>query len=662
MKRGIPVLLREKSSIKDIKDFPVDHYSYSGFVQMTSNPIMFKIKNINGDTIETTSRASNVLGRGVHNALSHYFGGCDNVISNDEGERIKEAFVYGQKFVLDYNDGFIEWTTAIPNRTKLEEKYSQCFFGYMKEFPKKEIKTIWFAEKMLKHKVNLDGKTLPIPLKGSADLVYEDHKGRIVIWDHKFTSVYSRKDEIDAPKLVQAVFNFLLVYAETGIAPYKMVFAEYKTSENRDKSNQMMPFEIIFKDTPLMFELFYRLYEDITDMLMGVRQPFLPNLTAMYDKEVAIMAYIHNLDDNVNRDKQFKKMDVSNITDLLKKKIEKTGNMKKYMEIISKNFISANTLNYKTMNTQDKIKMKLAEHGIAVEYHSKTDGRTVELYRYEPSIGLKMSRIDSFVKDIEQVVEVSGVRVLAPIRGTSLVGFEIPKKDRTFPTVIPKNKGFELAIGEDVNGEVKYFDIRKAPHMLIAGTSGSGKSVFINSLITQLLSVPNVELHLFDPKKVELNQFEDEKKVVEYNDNHKEIPTLLHNLVKDMDKRYEVMKENKVKNISDMKNMKYKFVIIDEYADLTMKSDVDHYVQLLSQKGRACGIHLIIATQRASTKIMSGDLKVNFSCKAIFKMSKAVDSRVMMDEDGAEKLLGMGDMLFSFDGSVDRLQGFNSIN
>lgn len=620
---------------------------------------MFKIKNINGDRIETTDRASNVLGRAVHRGLQHYFGGCDNVISNDEGERIKEAFVYGQNFVLDYNDGFIEWTTAIPNRTVLEEKYSKCFFGYMKEFPKKEIKTLWFAEKMLKHKVNLDGKTLPIPLKGSADLVYEDHKGRIVIWDHKFTSVYSKKDEIDAPKLVQAVFNFLLVYAETGIAPYKMVFGEYKTSDNRDKSNQMMPFEIVFKDTPLMFELFYRLYEDITDMLMGTRQAFLPNLTAMYDKEVSIMAYIHNLDDNVNRDKQFKKMDVNNITDLLKKKIEKTGNMKKYLEIISKNFISANTLNYKTMNTQDKIKMKLAEHGIAVEYHSKTEGRTVELYRYEPSIGLKMSRVDSFVKDIEQVVEMGGVRVLAPIPNTSLIGFEIPKKERTFPNVTPKNKLFELSIGENVNGEVKYFDIRKAPHMLVAGTSGSGKSVFLNSLINQILTIPHVELHLYDPKKVELNQFEDHLKVVEYSDNHTEIPTLLYNLTKEMDKRYEYLKQRKVKNISDIKDMRYKFVIIDEYADLTMKSEVNHCVQLLSQKGRACGIHLIIATQRASTKIMSGDLKVNFSCKAIFKMSKAVDSRVMMDEDGAEKLLGMGDMLFSFDGNVERLQGYN---
>jgi S-DNA-T family DNA segregation ATPase FtsK/SpoIIIE len=273
-----------------------------------------------------------------------------------------------------------------------------------------------------------------------------------------------------------------------------------------------------------------------------------------------------------------------------------------------------------------------------------------------------MSRIDSFVKDIEQVVEMGGVRVLAPIKNTSLIGFEIPKKDRTFPTTIPKNKDFELAMGEDVNGEVKYFDIRKAPHMLVAGTSGSGKSVFLNSLIKQLLTIPNVELHLFDPKKVELNEFEGHKKVVEYSDKHKDIPTLLYNLTKEMDKRYEYLKEHKVKSIQNAPKMKYKFVIIDEYADLTMKSEVNHHVQVLSQKGRACGIHLIIATQRASTKIMGGDLKINFPCKVVFKMSKAVDSRVMMDEDGAEKLLGRGDMLFSFDGNIERLQGYNLTN
>ncbi len=656
IKTKVPTVLTQKLSVKEQKDFPVEHYSYSSFVTLTTNPIMFKIKNINGDVIESTSGASNILGRAVHKALEHYFGGGQVAADADEGKRTVEAFNIGLSFVQDYSDGFIEWSTKIPNRTKLEEKYSLCFFGYIKELPHDDIKEIWLVEKMLKHKVSVDGKILPIPLKGSSDLVYEDKKGRLVIWDHKFTGLYSDDEKIDGPKLVQAVFNFLLVYAETGRVPYKMVFAEFKTSMNQDKSRQMRSFEIIFDKTPLMFELFYRLYEDITDMLNG-KVVFLPNLTAMFDKEVSILSYIHRLDEEDNT-KKFKKMKVENITDFLKKKIEKTGSMKKYLDIVSKKFISANTLNYKDMTTQEKIKMKLAEHGLGVEYHSKTDGRSVEMYRYEPSIGLKMSRIEAFVKDIEQVVGVTGVRVLAPIKNTSLVGFEIPKKDRTFPSKSPKAKGYDLAIGEDLDGNVRYFDFRKAPHMIVAGTSGSGKSVFINSLINQFVSMSDVELHLFDPKKVEMNQYLGTKRVVEYEDDHYKIPLSLRALTEEMEKRYDQMKMMKVKNISELSNMKYKVVIIDEFADLSMKSEVGSYVQALAQKGRACGIHLIIATQRASTKVMSGDLKVNFPVKIVFRMSKAVDSRVMIDEDGAEKLLGLGDMLFSSDDGLERLQGY----
>lgn len=651
MNKKIPVVLTEKITSNKIEGFPVEHYSYSSFVKFTSNPMMFKINNINGDIIETTSRASSVLGKAVHKGLEGYF----MSISKDEGERIKEGYIIGEDYLKTYSDGFIEWTTNIPNRSKLEEKFSFCYFGYLKEFPSKDVKQVWFAEKMLKHKVSLDGNILPVALKGSGDLVFENQKDQVVIWDHKIVTAFSKEDEIDGPKLVQAVFNFLLVYAEIGIAPYKMVYAEYKHSENRDKSPQLKLFEIVFDKTPLMFELFYRLYEDITDALLG-KQVFLPNLTAMYDKEVSILAYIHRLDDNDNRENQFKKMKVDNITDFLKKKIEKTGSMKKYLDIVSKKFISANTLNYKNMTTEEKIKMKLAEHGIGVEFDSKISGGSVELYRYEPSIGLKMSRIAGFTKDIEQVVETDGVRVLAPIAGTSFVGFEIPKKDRVFPTQKPKSEGFNLAIGEDIYGKIVRMDIRKAPHMLVAGSSGSGKSVFLNSIIKQLLQVPLAELHLFDPKMVELQEFEGNKRVIEYRYKGIDIAESLFRLVDEMEKRYDKMRELKVKNIHET-DMKYKFVVIDEYADLIFKDKISEYIQLLSQKGRACGIHLIIATQRASTKIINGDIKVNFSTKAVFKMSKAIDSRVMIDEDGAEKLLGLGDMLFVTDTGMSRLQG-----
>jgi S-DNA-T family DNA segregation ATPase FtsK/SpoIIIE len=312
------------------------------------------------------------------------------------------------------------------------------------------------------------------------------------------------------------------------------------------------------------------------------------------------------------------------------------------------------------MTIQDKIKFKLAEHGIGLEFDSMVVGGSVTLYRYEPSIGLKMSRIEAFVKDIEQVVETSGIRILAPIKDSGLVGFEIPNKQRTFPESSPRNTGFELAIGAKIMGDTKYYDIRTAPHLLVSGSSGSGKSVFLNSLIKQLMQIDNVDIHLFDPKQVEMSQFEGGNNVVDYQYNHDSIQSSLMNLVEVMNNRYSELRKSKTRNIEELGGgMKYKFVVIDEFADLMAGENTLNAIQLLAQKGRACGIHIILATQRASTKIISGDIKVNFPTRAVFKMAKAVDSRVMLDEGGAEKLLGKGDMLFLTSEGIERLQGFN---
>jgi S-DNA-T family DNA segregation ATPase FtsK/SpoIIIE len=448
---------------------------------------------------------------------------------------------------------------------------------------------------------------------------------------------------------------YFLVFAEIGEKPYSIVFSECKTSKNQDSSKQTRDYEIVFDENPLIFELFYRLYADITDALLG-KQVYIPNFGAMYDREASLLAYIHRLDIDEEKAEKLKKAKITNITDFLKKKVQSTGAMKKYLKTINKKFISAETLNYKDMKIEDQIRMKLMQYGIAVEYRDKIVGHSVELYRFEPSVGLKMSKIEGFVKDIEQVVERTGVRILAPIPNSGLIGFEVPLKDRTFPALQPSQNGFNINIGVDVMGNNISMDVREMPHALVAGSSGSGKSVFLHSVIRQLLKT-DAELCLFDPKKVEFEQYKG--KVHKYLSNHNEIAASLDSLVEEMEARYDILKKAKVRSIADMPSMKFKIVIIDEYAMLTMKAQTEHNIQLLAQTGRACGIHLIIATQRASAKIISGDTKVNFPTKIVFRMAKSIDSRIMLDEEGAEKLLGKGDMLFYTDNDSVRLQGYN---
>ena len=661
----MPILVKKSlnQESKEYEGFPVDHYSYSMFSKFSSDPQMFKVGYINGDRIDTTVKPTNVIGKACHEGLKIYFEEIRE--GKEEGEAIKLAHQTAKLYLDSYSDGFIEYNTIAENRTKLEERFAFAFFGYIKEMGfAKSMKKILLVEKMLQYKIEINDKLLPIPLKGSPDVVARSKDGKIRIRDHKFTGKFSDPDSIDAGKLLQAAFMYFLVWADLGERPYSIVFEEFKITQNRIINGKVPPqlreFEIVFEENSLMFDLFYRFYEDVTNALLG-KQVYIPNIYGIFDREVSILSYIHKLDITEEREKQFKRMKVDNVTDFLKKKIQKNGAMKKYLDSVSKNFVSGKTLNYKDMTIQEKIKYKMAEHGLGLEFDSLVTGGSVTLYRYEPSIGLKMSRLESYVKDIEQVVETSGIRVLAPIKDSGLVGFEVPNKTRTFPEISPKNAGFNLAIGVSVMGDVRYYDVRTAPHILVAGSSGSGKSVFLNGIIKQLQEISNVDLHLFDPKQVELFQFEGKKNVVEYQHNHSKIIESLKGLIKTMEERYTELRKAKARNIEAVPEMKYKFIIIDEFADLTLeKKEAAELIQLLAQKGRACGIHVIIATQRASTKIISGDIKVNFGVKVVFKMAKAIDSRVMLDEDGAEKLLGKGDMLFSTANGLERLQGFLS--
>lgn len=656
----LPKILEGLADNRKIDNFPLDHYSYSSLVRFSTNPILFKIRDINGDQLDTTWNISGVIGQAFHKAMQEYY---LSMTVDDEPTAIQTGLEAGMDYLEGYNDGFIEFSFTVPNKQKAQEILAFAYNSYVKET--KNQGELVSCEEKIEVDVDVEWKgervKLPVALKGYVDKIIRQD-GKLKIVDYKTTRAFSNPDKIDGAKIIQAIQYYLLVFAEYGEAPYSIVFEEIKTSKNRDGGSQVKRYEMIYGDCEQFFDFYFRLYDDVTRAING-EAVFVPNVHAVFDNEVALVAYIHRLDVTEEAAKLMKKLRVRNITDLLKRKITTAGNMRRFLATAEKKFVSFKNLNYEKMTTEEKIKTKLMEHGMLVDYESKIDGYSVELYQFNPSIGLKMSRIKSYVADVEQVVGVSGVRVLAPIPNTSLIGFEIPKTKRSFPKETPHNKGFELAIGADIYGKPYYFDIRKAPHLLVAGASGSGKSVFLNSIISQLATLDNVDLHLFDPKIVELARFSEKAK--EYYTDVEDVYLALDGLIDEMNKRYQKFRDSGARNIEEYTDkMNYKFVIIDEFGDLTVGSnygkEISKTLLILAQKARAAGIHLIIATQRPSAKIITGDIKANFPAKAAFRCAKAIDSQVVLDEAGAEKLLGQGDMIFSSDQGEIRLQGYNA--
>ena len=298
-------------------------------------------------------------------------------------------------------------------------------------------------------------------------------------------------------------------------------------------------------------------------------------------------------------------------------------------------------------------------------------GPSVTQFEVKPEPGIKVSKITSLQENIKMELAVKDVRIQAPVPGKNAVGIEIPNVERSTVRMsellrhVPEkleDKKLLIALGKDLSGENVYGEIDRMPHMLIAGSTGSGKSVCINSIITTLLlrTTPNeVKLLLIDPKKVEFTPYQDIPNLIGpvIND-ATEAATALKTIVSIMDNRYNEFHNRGVRDIreynkkaktdSTMKPMVQIVVIVDELADLmiTNGKDVEASIQRITQLARASGIHLIVATQRPSTDVITGTIKTNIPSRIAFAVSSAIDSRIILDQVGAERLLGYGDMLY----------------
>ena len=341
-----------------------------------------------------------------------------------------------------------------------------------------------------------------------------------------------------------------------------------------------------------------------------------------------------------------------------------------------------------------RIQETLETFGIEVRIERATVGPTITLYEIIPKEGVRIAKIKSLENDIALRIKAVGVRIIAPLPGKGTVGIEVPNESPTIVSMknVLKSEKFQksdyelpIALGKTISNETFVMDLVKMPHLLMAGATGQGKSVGLNAILCSILYKKHpsqVKLILVDPKKVELtlyNKIEkhflaklpgDGESIITDNKN---VVKTLNSLCIEMDNRYNLLKKAEVRNIQEY-NKKYKskqlkdiqehrflpylILVIDEFADLIMTAgkEIEIPIARLAQLSRAIGIHLIIATQRPTTNIITGTIKANFPTRIAFRVTQGIDSKTILDSVGANQLIGRGDMLISTGSSLSRIQ------
>lgn len=343
---------------------------------------------------------------------------------------------------------------------------------------------------------------------------------------------------------------------------------------------------------------------------------------------------------------------------------------------------------------KERITKTLNDYGIPISHIKATVGPTVTLYEIIPAEGVRIAKIKRLEDDIALSLAALGIRIIAPIPGKGTIGIEVPNKEPqtvSIRSIISSRKYQEckyelpMAMGSTISNDVFIADLAKMPHLLVAGATGMGKSVGLNTIITSLLYKKHpaeLKFVLIDPKMVEFSLYSklerhylaklpDEEEAI-ITDPSKVVATL-NSLCVEMDNRYNLLRDANVRSIKEYnakftakrlnpekghRYLPYIVVIVDEFADLIMTAgkEVETPIARIAQKARAVGMHMIIATQRPSTNVITGIIKANFPGRVAFRVTQMVDSKTILDRTGANQLIGRGDMLFSRDGEMDRVQ------
>lgn len=366
------------------------------------------------------------------------------------------------------------------------------------------------------------------------------------------------------------------------------------------------------------------------------------------------------------------------------------------IDLLDERDVNAAPVNYDELEENKRILLdKLETYNIEISSINAIVGPTVTLYELTPAPGVKISRITSLEDDLAMAMAAKGIRMIAPIPGKSAVGVEIPNRHRelvqirdVIGTARFRDSKMELPIpiGKTIEGEVFMQDLTKLPHLLIAGATGSGKSVGLNALITGLLYAchpANLKFVMIDPKKIELQQYKaiaDHFVAMPENGSDPIITDfdealgVLKSCEREMEVRYDLLSEARVRGIKEYNkkiqeeklspedgfiHLPYIVVIVDELADLMMTAgkEIEGPIARLAQMARAVGIHLVLATQRPSVDVITGLIKANFPARVAYQVASKIDSRTILDQNGAEGLVGNGDLLYMMGSRIVRLQG-----
>lgn len=556
---------------------PIDHLSYAAFTQLLRNPLIFKLKYVLG-VYDGKRGVSNMVGSAGHEALRYYYGGDpDRPVFGDRAQMIGDAIEVGMKFLSEYHDSYINYGKT-GSREQMLGGFAKAMHFYFAEEPKYH-ELLMVEEKMTATLHTLDGQELPLPASGVPDLVHKREDGGVEVIDNKFVRSFTSTEDEDYIKIVQAMFLKYLLLAK-GIKADRCLFREIKWTENKGPNegmSQIQDYAVPFDHEPYDI-IFINLYAAVVEFLKNPNAVYLPNLSDPFDGEMAGLLYAQGLTT----------VDMSDV-EVMHKVKDVAFTLKKFVP--SRLDRAENAF----LPPAERVRMRLMEFGIPLELESTKASGSFTQYRFKVSAGVSMNAIKKHSDDIRAVLETkSPIMLHTPVQGTNLLGIDVENADRKFVKLGKQHfqpGTLTLPVGVDASGVTHHVPLTQAPHLLIAGTTGSGKSTLVHNLIESAmrqLPPEQLEIILIDPKRVELASFARRSHVRAINgckvvfEQEDALRAFLW-ATGEMERRYGLLEKSGKRDIEEYNASKrkaenrlpYIVLVVDEFADLVLRSRSD---------------------------------------------------------------------------------------